>query len=126
MLPLGRECLRLSFAGVVVLAIAFSCAAQTSRVAGAVQGSVVDQTGSPVAGVTVTLHNQGTNQTRTMLTNAEGFFRAGELVVVLARSISATIIIATIIAATATVATGHQHCHRLGGCRLCNTLALFR
>src|ERR1700675_782189 len=37
------ECLRLSFAGVVFLAIAFSCTAQTSRVAGAVQGSIVDQ-----------------------------------------------------------------------------------
>jgi len=79
MLSLGRERLRLSFASAVVLAIAFSCAAQTSRVAGAVQGSVVDQTGSAVAGATVTLRNQGTNQTRTMLTNAEGSFRAGEL-----------------------------------------------
>src|ERR1700716_2662124 len=80
MFPLGkRKCLRLSFASVVVLAIAFSCTAQTSRVAGAVQGSVVDQTGSAVAGATVTLRNQGTNQTRTMVTNAEGTFRAGEL-----------------------------------------------
>jgi outer membrane receptor protein involved in Fe transport len=73
------ECLRLSFAGVVFLTIAFSCTAQTSRVAGTVQGSVADQTGSAVAGATVTLRNQGTNQTRTMLTNAEGVFRAGEL-----------------------------------------------
>jgi TonB dependent receptor/Carboxypeptidase regulatory-like domain len=69
----------LSFAGVVFLAIAFSCAAQTSRVAGALQGNVADQTGSTVAGAKVTLRNQGTNQTRTLLTNAEGFFRAGEL-----------------------------------------------
>ena len=69
----------LIFAGFVVLAIAFSCAAQTSRVAGAVQGTVVDQTGGAVAAATVTLRNQGTNQTRTIVTNAEGFFRAGEL-----------------------------------------------
>ncbi len=74
----GRP-VRLSFAGVVVLALAFSCAAQTSRVAGAIQGSVVDQTGSAVTGAIATLRNQGTNQTRTISTNAEGSFRAGEL-----------------------------------------------
>jgi hypothetical protein len=80
MLSLGkRECLRLSFTGVVVLAIAFSCTAQTSRVAGAVQGSVVDQTSSAVAGAAVTLRNMGTSQTRTTITNAEGIFRVGEL-----------------------------------------------
>ncbi len=69
----------LSLARVVVLALASSCAAQTSRVAGAIQGSVVDQTGSAVAGAIATLRNQGTNQTRTISTNAEGFFRAGEV-----------------------------------------------
>src|ERR1700676_1643415 len=70
---------RLSLTGIVVVAIAFSCAAQTSRVAGAIQGSVVDQTGSAVARAIATLRNQGTNQIRTISTNAEGFFRAGEL-----------------------------------------------
>ena len=74
-----RQPAGLSLAGVVVLALAFSCAAQTSRVAGAVQGSVVDQTGSAVGAATVTLRHQGTNQTRKMLTNSEGSFRAGEL-----------------------------------------------
>lgn len=74
-----RRWLRLSFAGVIVLALACSCPAQTSRVAGAVQGSVVDQSGSTVIGASVTVRNQGTNQARRMLTNAEGFFRAGEL-----------------------------------------------
>ncbi len=69
----------LSFAGAVVLSIAFSCAAQTSRVAGTIQGSVVDQTGGTVANATVTLRSQGTNQTRTISTNAQGSFRAGEL-----------------------------------------------
>jgi outer membrane receptor protein involved in Fe transport len=71
--------LRLSFACVVFLALTFSCAAQTSRVAGTVQGSVVDQTGSAVAGATVRLRNQGTSLTRTTSTNSEGAFRAGEL-----------------------------------------------
>ena len=74
-----RRLVRSSLAGVVILAVAFSCAAQTSRVAGAIQGSVVDQTGSAVAGAIATLRNQGTNQARTISTNAEGFFRAGEL-----------------------------------------------
>jgi hypothetical protein len=75
----NREWARLSFVGIVILAIALSCAAQTSRVAGAVQGSVVDQTGGFVVAATVTLRNQGTNQTRTTVTSAEGFFRVGEL-----------------------------------------------
>jgi hypothetical protein len=80
MFSLGtRSWLRLSFVGVVVLALVFSSAAQTSRVAGAVQGSVVDQTGGAVAGAMITLRNQGTNQTRKVQTNAEGFFHVGEL-----------------------------------------------
>jgi len=74
-----REFLRLPFASVAFLAFAFSCAAQTSRVAGAIQGSIVDQSGSAIAGASVTVRNQGTNQTRTMLSNAQDFFRAGEL-----------------------------------------------
>lgn len=65
--------------GFVILAFAVLCEAQTSRVAGAVQGIVVDQTGSAVAGATVSLRNQGTNQTRTISANPEGSFYAGEL-----------------------------------------------
>src|ERR1700732_3925555 len=74
-----RQSVGLSLVGVAVFALAFSCAAQTSRVAGAIQGSVVDQTGSAVAGAMATLRNQGTNLTRTISSNVEGFFRAGEL-----------------------------------------------
>ncbi len=73
------ERLKLLCGGAVVLSIAFSSAAQSSRVAGTVQGSVVDQTGGAVVSGTVTLRNQGTSQTRTMLINAQGFFRASEL-----------------------------------------------
>lgn len=75
----GKRQPRLPLAGVVVLALALSCAAQTSRVAGAIQGTVVDQTGSAVAGARVTLRNQGTNRSRTVSSNSEGSFRAGEL-----------------------------------------------
>ena len=70
---------RLPFAALVVFALVFSCAAQTSRVAGAIQGSVVDQTGGAVAGATVTMRNLGTNRTRKVSSNFEGSFRAGEL-----------------------------------------------
>src|SRR5258708_26910297 len=74
-----RRPVRSTLAGVVILAVAFSCAAQTSRVAGAIQGSVVDQTGGAVAGAIAMLRNQGTKQTRSILTNAAGFFPAREL-----------------------------------------------
>jgi hypothetical protein len=70
---------RSSYASIVVLAFAVLSAAQTSRVAGAVQGIVVDQTGGAVAGAAVTLRNQGTNRTRTISGNPEGSFYAGEL-----------------------------------------------
>jgi outer membrane receptor for ferrienterochelin and colicin len=63
----------------VFLAFAVLCSAQTSRVAGAIQGTVVDPTGSAIAGATVSLRNLGTNLTRTISTNPEGSFRAGEL-----------------------------------------------
>src|SRR3981081_4762812 len=80
MFPLERGWpLRLSLASAGVLAIAFSCVAQTSRVAGAIEGSVEDPTGSTVSGATVTLRNQGTNQMRTTPTNSQGSFHAGEL-----------------------------------------------
>jgi outer membrane receptor protein involved in Fe transport len=73
--------LKLSVTGIAVVTLALSCVAQTSRVAGAVQGRVVDPTGSAVASATVTLRNQGTSQTRTMATNQEGFFRVSDLAV---------------------------------------------
>jgi outer membrane receptor for ferrienterochelin and colicin len=74
-----RPWLRSSFAIIAILTLAFSCAAQTSRVAGAVKGTVVDQTGSAVAGATVVLRNRGTNRIRTLSANGEGAFYAREL-----------------------------------------------
>lgn len=69
----------LSSASLVIFTFAMLCAAQTSRVAGAVQGSVADQTGGAVAFARVWLRNEGTNQTRRITANSEGTFRAGEL-----------------------------------------------
>ena len=69
----------ISFASLVILTLAAGGGAQTSRVAGAVQGNVTDQTGGAVAGARVWLRSEGTNQTRTVITTADGAFRAGEL-----------------------------------------------
>ncbi|HZC23782.1 MAG TPA: TonB-dependent receptor [Candidatus Binatia bacterium] len=71
--------LKLWPASIAVLAFATLVAAQTSRVAGTVQGTVVDQTGSAVGGATVTLRSPSTNRTRTTSTDLDGFFRVGEL-----------------------------------------------
>ena len=70
---------RLWFPSFAILASAVLCAAQTSRVAGAVQGTVADQSGMAVAGAKVSLRNEGTNQTRTVYANSKGAFRAGDL-----------------------------------------------
>src|SRR5215471_16400439 len=66
---------------VAVIALVGVCAAQTSRVAGALQGTVIDQSGTAIAGAAVTLRNLGTNQRRWTSTNLEGSFRASELYV---------------------------------------------
>lgn len=71
--------LNLRPAGLAVVAFATVVWAQTSRVAGTVQGTVVDQTGSAVAGALVTLRNPATNRTRPTSTDVEGFFRVSEL-----------------------------------------------
>jgi hypothetical protein len=62
-----------------VLVLVTLAAAQTSRVAGAVQGTVVDQTGSAVAGAVLTLRNPATNRTRKASTDLDGLFRMSEL-----------------------------------------------
>src|SRR5689334_6705084 len=49
-------------------------AGQVSRTTGAVQGRVVDQSGSAVTGATIRLTNPETKQTRTALTDSAGTF----------------------------------------------------
>jgi Carboxypeptidase regulatory-like domain len=71
--------LRLRAAACVVVAFTTVSTAQVSRVGGGIQGTVIDQSGSAVAGATVALRNQATNRTRTTSTDVEGFFRASEL-----------------------------------------------
>src|SRR5215472_2699166 len=61
------------------LAFATLAMAQASRVAGVVQGTVIDQTGSAVAGAVIMLRNPATNRTRKASTDLDGLFRMGEL-----------------------------------------------
>jgi len=75
----GLPWLTLSSAIFAALALTTFVTAQTPRAAGAVQGTVLDQTGSAVAGATVTLRNPATNRTRIASTDLGGFFRVAEL-----------------------------------------------
>jgi len=59
---------------VFVAAMAGSAAAQS--VTGSIQGSVIDQTGAALPGVTVVVTNTATTAARTMVTDANGLFRA--------------------------------------------------
>jgi hypothetical protein len=79
MMSLSERATWFVLSSATIVAFAALCLAQISRVAGAVQGNVVDQTGSAVPGATVKLRNQGTSLTRTISTDLEGVFRAGEL-----------------------------------------------
>lgn len=64
---------------VVSATLAAMCVGQASRVAGAVQGTVVDQSESAVPAATILLRNVATNWTRMTSSNMTGFFRLGEL-----------------------------------------------
>jgi len=68
----------LPFASVAFLAFAFSCAAQTSRVAAPFKGASWTRVQCDRRRERNSTQS-GTNQTRTMLSNAQDFFRAGEL-----------------------------------------------
>ncbi len=65
---------------VICLVVGSCCAlAQTSRVSGAIQGVVVDQSGGAIPDAKINLRNQETGQTRGLYSGAEGSFRAFEL-----------------------------------------------
>lgn len=55
--------------------------AQVSRVAATLEGTVRDSSGAVVAGSKVSIRNNMTNQSRTVETDGEGFFRAEQLAV---------------------------------------------
>src|SRR5712672_971399 len=72
----------LAIAIAVSLALLFSvphAAAQASRVGATLEGTVSDTSGAVMPDSKVTLHNPLTNQSRTVTTNEQGFFRAEQL-----------------------------------------------
>src|SRR6266478_4744538 len=65
----------------LVLVWVTSAAAQSSRVGAAIQGTVTDSSGAAIPNSKLTLRNTLTNQTRTVETTEQGFFRAEQLAV---------------------------------------------
>src|SRR5207245_11407364 len=64
-----------------LLFCAAAAAAQASRVGATLEGIVRDTSGAVIPNSKVTLHNPLTNQSRTVTTDEQGFFRAPELAV---------------------------------------------
>src|SRR5437016_4330903 len=64
-----------------LLFCANDAAAQASRVGATLEGIVRDTSGALIPNSKVTLHNPLTNQSRTVTTDEQGFFRAAELAV---------------------------------------------
>ena len=68
----------------VSIALVFCAAdatAQASRVGATLEGVVRDTSGAVIPNSKVTLHNPLTNQSRTVITNEQGFFRAEQIAV---------------------------------------------
>ena len=70
-----RQKLQTAFALLVLLSC-LSLTALAQTVTGTIEGRVTDQAGAVVLGATVTIQNTETGQTRTVKTNAEGFYSA--------------------------------------------------
>lgn len=64
---------------VAALFFAVGATAQTSKVGGTLECSVTDNSGAVIVRAEVRLRNTATNQTRTVRTDEQGFFRASEL-----------------------------------------------
>src|SRR5216683_562210 len=62
-----------------LLFCAADAAAQASRVGATLEGTVRDTSGAVIPNSRVTLHNPLTNQSRTVTTDEQGFFRAAQL-----------------------------------------------
>jgi hypothetical protein len=58
---------------------AVSCAAQTLKTSGTLEGTISDTSAKRIAGVKVTFRQTDTNQTRTVTADDQGFFRASDL-----------------------------------------------
>src|SRR6266478_1422706 len=66
---------------VLFLLCAANAGAQASRVGATLEGVVSDTTGAVIANAKIALHNPLTNQSRSVTTDGQGFFRAEQLAV---------------------------------------------
>ena len=66
---------------VLLLLCAANAGAQSSRIGATLEGIVSDTSGAVIPNANVTLHNLLTNQSRTITTDEQGFFRTGQLAV---------------------------------------------
>jgi hypothetical protein len=67
---------RVVFAFILSLGVASAAAAQGQAVNGVIEGTVTDESGAVLPGVTVTVVNTGTGDTRVAVTNENGVYRA--------------------------------------------------
>ena len=70
---------RIAIVGALLLALAFAGPAAAQMTRGAISGTVRDATGAIVPGATVTVTSADTNQARTAVTDAQGFYRVAAL-----------------------------------------------
>lgn len=64
---------------ILIIALMLAAAVSAQSNAGSITGQVVDSNGAIISNATVTITNVGTNETRTVQTNAEGFYEAPAL-----------------------------------------------
>jgi hypothetical protein len=67
---------RILTALVVVLAIAAPAFGQSQAINGTIEGTIVDDQGAVLPGVSVTVTNIDTGDTRSVVTNESGLYRA--------------------------------------------------
>ncbi len=68
--------LRIFFAVILALATGLPAAAQSTAINGTIEGTVVDEQSAVLPGVTVTVTNLDTGDTRAVVTNESGLYRA--------------------------------------------------
>ncbi len=67
------------FAAIAVLVLVFSSIASAQVITGSISGTVADETGAVLPGVEVTVSNQDTGFSRTIITDDRGAYRAPSL-----------------------------------------------
>jgi hypothetical protein len=73
---MGRVAVRIAFGVWLLLALAGGALAQSQAVNGTIEGVVTDQSGAALPGVNVTIANLDTGDTRVVVTNSSGVYRA--------------------------------------------------